>query len=174
MVEPQHLENPYDAFFEAASKNDVKGLKKALRLGINIDALESEGHERRTALHMAARAGHLKAVKYLVRKGAKINIRDQSRLGSSTPLHAAASQANYEVMRYLLRHKAKPNVRGERGARPLHLVLMNAYEVTENHFHCIMVLIDYGAKIDSVAPMMGGRVVSIHNPNTSLSKPTES
>ena len=160
MVKTQPLEITSDAFVKAASKGNVKVLKKALRSGININALQSEGYERRSALHMASRAGHLKAVKFLTRKGAEVDIRDQSRLVRSTPLHAAASQAHYDVMEHLLHRNASTDTKGERGGRPLHFVLLNASTVVEKHFRCIKLLLDRGADISSVAPLMGGTVVS--------------
>jgi ankyrin repeat protein len=68
--------------------------KEAAKGGVDV-----RDRRRRTALHLAARAGHAAAVKLLLRAGASLDARDEA---GDTPVVAAAAGGRAEVVPQLL------------------------------------------------------------------------
>jgi hypothetical protein len=59
---------------QAAERDDVPGLQRALDAGAPLDGRDARG---RTALLAAVQAGHEAAARWLVRRGADINLQDE-------------------------------------------------------------------------------------------------
>lgn len=91
-----------EAFWAAARKGDLAGVKSALEAGIPVDAKTRHGL---TALFYAAQNGHLEVVKLLVDKGADVNIKDT--FYGMTALARAVDQDRPAVVEFLLERGAK-------------------------------------------------------------------
>jgi ankyrin repeat protein len=101
---------------QAARNGDIRKLRRALRAGANINA--SNFDSEKTALHLAAQAGHPKVVKRLLSvEGIKKDARD---VFKATPLHAASAEGHDDIVKMLLNAGANPNVDDLYGTTPLH------------------------------------------------------
>ena len=104
---------------EMAARDDAAGLARAVNGGVPVDARDAQG---RTALHVAAKAGHLFAAMMLLSKGADPNARDA---GKHTPLHLAAEGAHpgdgerFQVVKVLVAKGGDRNARDATGKRPI-------------------------------------------------------
>lgn len=70
----------------AASANDVRGVRRALRKGVDVNASGPQANA--TALHYAVRAGARDAIAALIEAGADPNLQD---VNGNTPLWDAVS-----------------------------------------------------------------------------------
>ena len=89
---------------QAALEGDREKVKKTLDAGINVNAMNQEGH---TALMLAAYNGHTDIVSSLIQRGAVVDRRDL--LGQTALLYASSGQFP-ETVRVLLDKGAEPNI----------------------------------------------------------------
>ena len=90
--------------FSAAAAGDVAGVLACFSAG-RIDAQDSDG---RTALHLAAAAGHSEVVKCLIERGAQVSTVDE---GNWSPIHSAAAAGRSECLMDLLAAGANVDAR---------------------------------------------------------------
>jgi ankyrin repeat protein len=98
---------------EAAKADDREGVRRLLKQGANVNALDGDGS---TALHWAAYRDDLDVADQLLKAGAKVNIAND--LGA-TALWAAAMNSSEEMVRRLLQAGADPNLALIAGETPL-------------------------------------------------------
>lgn len=77
------------ALRQGAAENDLDAVRAFLRIGINIDAKDSNPGSCQTALHLAVKNKHLQMVKTLVDLGARTDIKDA--FGKSPAVYALES-----------------------------------------------------------------------------------
>lgn len=150
----------YEAFFKAASAGDLEDVKIALDTNIKVDALQGDGWEGETALHMASAAGNVDIVELLIARGATVDIHDRSPHGPSTPLHDAAFFGRARVVEALLDHGADIKAVGEMDGTVLQQVLRNKKHVEPHHIETIILLLDRGHDIHAGSMELGGTVVN--------------
>ena len=98
----------------AAGSNDLKGLKKLLAQGLEVDQRDGWGG---TALLFAASGGKTETLTYLLKKGADSSISDK--LGF-TLIHAAAVSGNEKILQRVLDMNPEINPRHQQhGSTPL-------------------------------------------------------
>lgn len=104
----------------AASANDVRGVRRALRKGVDADARGPQGGA--TALHYAVRAEARDAIAALIEAGADPNLQD---VNGNTPLWDAVSstRSGPDVVRALIAAGADRAVRNRSGSSPLDYVI---------------------------------------------------
>lgn len=100
---------------EAASRTASRRALEELVERDGIGALDAAG---RTALHIAAAAGHAQVARILLARGAAVDARDG--LGNS-PLHYAATLPSPDTARLLVKSGANSEAVGAGGLRPLDL-----------------------------------------------------
>ncbi|MHC4592034.1 MAG: ankyrin repeat domain-containing protein [Planctomycetota bacterium] len=143
---------------DAASQGDLENLKYVLRVGMAklddkvavVEYLLSQGVDpdtpsdasRRTALHVAARAGHVQVVEILLAHDADARLKD---FVYATPLHDAALRGHREVAELLVEADAMVNSRDGNGMSPLH------FAARQGHAEVVGFLLDRGALIDLAA-----------------------
>lgn len=150
----------YEELFNAASEGDVKRLKAALLLSLNVNALEADRLQGRAALHMAAQHGSVPAVQFLLAHGAKVDLRNSE---GETPLHEAAYFAHPEAIGALLDAGADINLpTGDYSYTALHNVLKHKNTVTPKNIEAIELLLDRGLDVNAEADSWGSTLVSFH------------
>ncbi|MFF5426301.1 MULTISPECIES: ankyrin repeat domain-containing protein [unclassified Streptomyces] len=127
---------------QAAADGDAASVAELLRAGAEVDAA---GHDGRTALDVAAHAGHAEAVRVLLAAGADPGQR-AGEYGESTPLGLAAMYGHTGVVRALLDAGAPTGAQGRLGQVPLVLAVT---AVEEGRPETVRVLLDRGADIDA-------------------------
>lgn len=95
--------------------DDPAGVQLLLRQRARLEARDGDG---RSALHVAAAAGHAAIVRALLDAGADAAARDHA---GRTPLHEAALAGAPAVLEALLTAHADPHARDAEGASALHL-----------------------------------------------------
>lgn len=110
--------------FDAATRGDVAGVRRALADKADINAKGAKG---RTALMWAADKGQLDVVKYLAKKGvADSNAKDDK---SMTALMLAAYHGHTDVVKFLVETAgADINVRGPFGKTALGLARYSGHK----------------------------------------------
>ncbi|KAK2750123.1 hypothetical protein FQN57_004618 [Myotisia sp. PD_48] len=146
--DPVHI-----AFFNAVRSGTVDDVRAAFKPDIiDINSLEGDESEGRTALHTACfDNGNLEVIEFLLRNGANVNVWDRNRAGNSQPLHWAAHKDRAEVVHYLLEHGAERNQKGFDGRSALGMVLyysLSPRTVEPQQLATIQVLLDYGFGVD--------------------------
>ena len=150
----------YEAFFNAVSTGNSADVKTALNSNIEIDALQGDGGDGKTAVHLASAAGYVNIVEYLIASGAVVDIHDRSQHGPSTPLHDAAFFGRCRVVEVLLDNGADIKAVGEQDGTVLQQVLRSKKHVEPQHIETIILLLDRGHDIHSGSMELGGTVVS--------------
>ena len=113
MPESSVLNEPDKTLFRAISNDNLEGVKEALEVGANPNAVEGHHH---TALSRAVVSDNSKIVGHLLDRGADPNARSGS---GETPLHYSRF-ASREVRDQLLTAGANPNGFDKIGQTPLH------------------------------------------------------
>jgi hypothetical protein len=116
-----------------ASIGNTKGVKRLLRLGVNINAYNEQGE---TALWLAARNHYTKMLARLLKKGGDINVKNAH---GYTPLMMAARLGALGLVLMLLEKGANINVENADGNTALMIATMNGA------FDLVKLLITRGA-----------------------------
>ena len=101
------------ALLRAISNDNLEGVKEALDVGANPNAIEGHHH---TALSRAVTIDDSRIVGHLLDRGADPNARSENR---ETPLHHS-HQSSRAVFSQLIQAGADPNAHDQRGITPLH------------------------------------------------------
>ena len=151
-------DSQYENLFEAANDGDVDRLQAALLPSLDINALEADLLQGRSALHIAAQAGNLTAIHFLLARGAKVDLLNAER---ETPLHEAAFWARPGAVRALLNAGADPHrPTGDYSMTALHNVLKYKNTVTPEMRQTIGILLDHGLDVNAKADEWGSTLVS--------------
>jgi ankyrin repeat protein len=184
VAQAQYNLKPLDyLLLAAAGRGSVREVTDLLESGASVNGTNLEN---KTALMMAASAGHLDVVKLLLERGANVNIRSKGcpfvvsqlaskRPGGWTALAAAASSGNSEVVRILLERGASvqavaddqmsPLVAAINGRNPaiVHLLLQRGADVNavNDSGYSMLAMADINGKagIARVLRNHGGRIV---------------
>ncbi len=113
--------------------------------GINRE----NGPEGYTLLHRATSQGNLKRAALLLKSGAKIDALDC--LHRKTPLFVACSQGKLDIAKLLVNNGADIHVSDSFGESPIHAACYPSTEPNNNQPGIIPLLIEEGAKINTVA-----------------------
>lgn len=116
----QQADSENVALFEAALRNDLSGLHKAIGRGGKVDYFHRK-EDSKNALHVAAEGGYAIVVDALLKHGAHANAVAVS--GHDTALTLCAHSGHTEVARMLLDHGA--DVRA--GTSPYSILRGHAY-----------------------------------------------
>lgn len=109
----------YGTINEAAAKGDLDDVKRHLKRGAALNAIDGDG---KTPVMCAAVNGQLDVIRYLVGKGAEVDARDDRGM---TPLRYAIAGGRLEVVQYLASNGADVNAEGDDGKTPLWYALEN-------------------------------------------------
>lgn len=103
----------------AASANDVQGVRKALRKGVDVNARGPQANA--TALHYAVRAGARDAIAALIEAGADPNLQD---VNGNTALwdSVSSTKSGPDVVKALIAAGADRNIENKSGSSPLDYV----------------------------------------------------
>jgi ankyrin repeat protein len=104
-----------DAIVAAIERGDKGEVRKLLRQGISVDALDPEGLP---IITVAGDAQQDEIVALLAEKGANLEIREDT-INGLTPLVSAAWKGHLSVVRVLLKRGANPNNTDKMGETPL-------------------------------------------------------
>jgi ankyrin repeat protein len=104
------------AMLWAALSGDLQAVSLLVEQGAQPTFTLIRGYEARTALHMAASAGHLEIVQLLLDLGANVNQRDRY---GDTALVTTASNGFLNITEVLINHGADVNAVGLSGYTPL-------------------------------------------------------
>ncbi len=148
----------YEELFDAASKGDLERLAAALLPSMNVNALEADPLQGRSALHIAAECGKVSAIRFLLAHGAKVDLPNSE---GETPLHEAAFWARPEAIIALLDAGADINRQtGDYYFTALHNVLKYKHTVTPQQIETIKLLLDRGMDVNAEADHWGSTLVS--------------
>ncbi|KAH1006780.1 hypothetical protein HUJ05_007483 [Dendroctonus ponderosae] len=111
--------NRHTAFLLAAWIGKANILRALINEGVPLNTVDKTG---RSALHLAAYAGHCDCVWLLLQNGAKMDVQDL--LMCVTPLHCAASMGHIGCLKLLIKHGAHVNSGIEKKS-PLHYAVQN-------------------------------------------------
>jgi ankyrin repeat protein len=121
---------------DAAKKDDAEGVRRLIRQGANVNALEGDGS---TALHWAAYRDDRDIADQLLKAGAKVNIAND--LGA-TPLWAASMNGSEPMVLRLLQAGADPNLALLAGETPLMVAARGGFASV------VSLLLAHGAKVN--------------------------
>lgn len=142
----------YTAFFDAARQGTVDEIRAAYTSEIDINALQGDGFEGMSALHLACfHNGDVEVVRFLLDHGAEVNILDRDRAGNSYPLHWAANRDRADIVKLLLDRGAEKSRKGFDGRNALGMVLyysLSPRKVEPKQMETIQVLLDHGFSVD--------------------------
>ncbi|CAM9240740.1 unnamed protein product, partial [Ectocarpus fasciculatus] len=113
----QQADSENVALFEAALRNDLSGLHKAIGRGGKVDYFHRK-EDSKNALHVAAEGGYAIVVDALLKHGAHANAVAVS--GHDTALTLCAHSGHTEVARMLLDHGADVRAGNGYGNTALH------------------------------------------------------
>jgi len=130
--EPTTAKAPDISIHDAAFKGNIKGVKKHLADGADVNAKDDEGM---TPLHFAAYVGRREIAELLIAAGADVNATDKHVM---TPLHKAAFVGHKEIAELLIAKGGDVNAKDVDGETPLDLAegvggaaLGNKKEITD-------------------------------------------
>lgn len=132
------------AVADAAMRDDLAGVTRALAAGADVAAAHGDGM---TALHWAADHGRVDIVEPLL--SAKAAVGATTRLGAYQPLHLAARRGHAAVVERLLAAKADASAVASTGVTPLHLAANAGSRAA------VDALLLAGAAVDAREPQWG-------------------
>ena len=91
-------------FLKAVKEGNCKIVKRMLRLGADVNAVE--GRYKKTALHFAARQRDVDVVKVLLQNGADVNAVNKDKW---TALHYVAQKGHVDIAKVLIQNGADLN-----------------------------------------------------------------
>ncbi|KAL9640372.1 MAG: hypothetical protein Q9164_000315 [Protoblastenia rupestris] len=147
----------YEELFNAANDGDINRLEAALLPSLDVNALEADPLQGRSALHVAAQAGNVTAIHFLLSHGAQVDLRNSE---GETPLHEAAFWARPDAVRALLDAGAdlrRPT--GDYSFTALHNVLKHKNAVTPEMCETIAILLDRGLDVNAKADSWGSTLI---------------
>ena len=97
----------------AASVGDIQTIKRYIKKGGDVDALDREFHL--PAMSWGALHGQTEVVRFLIKSGADVNRKSED---DNTPLHSAAFFGRTNIAKLLLKHGADIKARNDDGATP--------------------------------------------------------
>ena len=97
----------------AASVGDVQAIKRYIKEGGDVNALDREFHL--PAMSWGALHGQTEVVRFLIKSGADVNRKSED---DNTPLHSAAFFGRTDIAKLLLKHGADIKARNDDGATP--------------------------------------------------------
>ena len=103
-IKKSDLKAKVKKLFMAILKEDVKGIEKALKDGVNIESLNQF---KNTALSLSCEYNLFEVAKLLIKKGANVNASNEG----FTPLMWAASLGYLKLLKLLLKNAADPNAK---------------------------------------------------------------
>ncbi|MCP4349800.1 MAG: ankyrin repeat domain-containing protein [Desulfobacterales bacterium] len=111
----------YQTFVKFINNDDISGIQKLVRDGINVN---TESHNGATPLMAAARLGKHQIAEYLLKNGANVegcNRKNRNRVSYyyKTPLLIAADSGNNKLIKILLRYNANIEATTACGETPL-------------------------------------------------------
>jgi len=126
-------------FLRAVKDGNVEGAKFYLRLGADVNAIDTNAPEPldSPALIRASSNEHLAMIKLLLAAGADINVSDKT---GWTALIWAVTYGNIDIVRILLRKGADIYHRSYLGRTALY------YAINKNHIKIVTLLKEYGAE----------------------------
>lgn len=122
---------PLNDFFSAVLENKVKEVKRLLRKGASVDAVNARSGG--TALHLAAGQGLHAMAKLLLDRKAEIDVADAD---GRAPLHLAAEGGYADLVRLLLKRGASVQVKDNWGTSPADLARNGGYTEVWEMIHC--------------------------------------
>lgn len=131
----KHAAAPAAPIHEAARSGDASGVEALL--DDDPEAAGATDALSRTALHIAAWAGHVKVVAVLAEAGASVHA---EAMDGMRPVHFAAANGHEECIKELLKHGSKVNVRDTKKlSTPLHAA------ASKGHLGCVVYLLKKNA-----------------------------
>lgn len=129
------------ALISAAQKGNVEEIKRQLKAGAKIDAIDSnkDDYEGLQVIHYAARSGNIQEVKFLLAAGAKVDAID---FHGRQPLHYAALNGSVDLVKALLIAGAQVNAVDEYEEAAIHLA------AEQNKIEVVKLLIASGAGLE--------------------------
>jgi len=126
-------------------ENNIKGLKKNLNEGFDIDTL---GEYASSPLHYACREGHIEMVKILVENGANVNI--QNHYSTIYPIFDAITSVSnkknsFSILQLLIKHGANIEKTDSFGNTLLY------HAIEEENIILIKLLLQLGCDINHVS-----------------------
>lgn len=127
--------NGRTALICAATIGADRSFRKLLDLDLNIDSF---GHKRERALHLAAYNGHVGVVSCLLERGLSPEV--ESRFFNGTVLHSAVFNGQRDVVNLLLQKNANVNARGVDGKNALDVAISHHPELIEPILRHLVIL----------------------------------
>lgn len=90
---------------QAAATGDIWQVKNLVRKGVDVDIVDFNTSQGKTALIAASEAGHDDVVLYLINQGADV---EKTSFGGVTPLRKAAFNGHVDIVKHLLESGANP------------------------------------------------------------------
>lgn len=112
----------YGTINEAAAKGDLTDVKRHLKRGSALNAVDNNGN---TPMMVAAENGRLEIIQYLAGKGADVDSKNRQGI---TPLRYAVEGNHLDVVRYLVGKGADVSATGDDGKTPLWFAIENDYQ----------------------------------------------
>ncbi len=123
---PADLQKAQNALWDASISGDVEVLKKAIKDGADLNALDVRtSRNGRCALNWAAWYNHAEAIKELLKVGADIN---GVNITGFTAIHHAAEAGSPEAARVLIEAGADVNLPSNAGETPLQRARREGYQ----------------------------------------------
>ncbi len=125
-------------WLEAATKGDIKSLKKIHSSGIDINANE-KGF---TALHCAAYKNRMNVLKYLIKSGADLDVSEE--IDGATPLYLATQENHISAMKELIKSGADIQKGAYGDVTPLHKACV------KQNVSAVSILVKAGANVNAL------------------------
>jgi len=126
-----------EAYFRLASKGRAQRMSDMIQAGMNPDTQDSNG---RTAIHLAAAAGHVAVVEVLLASGATLSMRDAD---GWTPMRDAVENGHHLILRTIINKSPDSQILNTHVDQMNHVILH--YAVSYGDEDSVLLLLKSGA-----------------------------